>query len=111
MGLVQLINQNPHVRRIIRSCCALALLPAGLIRRGLRILVAEAARLNVIQHLAEFFNYMVDTWMTDRMLVKLSVFGLKHRTNNVAEAANKILRRRTGAHRPGLWHFLCKSKF
>lgn len=108
MGLVPLMNANRHLKSIVRSCCALALLPARAIRRGFVTLMTEAARRNVLQQLTPFFDYMIETWLTQRMIPKLSVFRLRHRTNNVAEAVNKVLRRRTGAHRPGLWHFLSK---
>lgn len=108
LGLVPLVNANQHAKRILRSCCALALLPANLIHRGFRRIAAEAAQQNLLQDLMPFLQYMVNTWMSDQMLPKLSVFGLRNRTNNVAETSNKMLRRRTGAHRPGLWHFLCK---
>lgn len=67
----------------------------------------EANAAGLIQVLQPFFDYFINTWMSPAFFPSLSVYGVKNRTNNVAESANKILRSLTGAHRPSLWHFLC----
>ncbi|XP_034252579.1 uncharacterized protein LOC117652054 [Thrips palmi] len=106
LGLTQLMRDNRVLRSLVRASLALPLLPAGLIDRGLRTLILEAQRSGHFPVLEPFFTYWVETWGNPRFFRYLSVYGLKHRTNNVAESANRLLRSKTGAHRPGLWHFL-----
>ncbi|KAE8739287.1 hypothetical protein FOCC_FOCC015210 [Frankliniella occidentalis] len=106
LGLVPFMNQQRRLKSLIRSVCALPLLPQNLIGRGLNTLIQEARRRGYIQLLAPFFNYLIDTWMTNPLFSTMCVFNQPHRTNNVSESCNRMLRARTGAHRPGLWHFL-----
>lgn len=107
MGLVPVMAQNYYVKSIVRSACAIPLLPKTVMARGLQTLITEAERKHVIIALKEFFEYFTQTWMC-KHFETLSVYGLKHRTNNLAESCNKMLRVKTGAHRPSLWHFICK---
>lgn len=71
------------MRGIVRSTLALPLLPSGLIDRGLRSLIIEAVRRGHFAVLEPFFDYWIATWGNRRFFRFLSVFGLKHRTNNV----------------------------
>ncbi|KAJ1528957.1 hypothetical protein ONE63_007325 [Megalurothrips usitatus] len=100
------MQQNRNLRSIIRSMLALPLLPTNLIIRGYRTLMVEAQRTGLLGLLNELFQYWTDTWAAPHVFQSLSVYGLRHRTNNVCESANRLLRSKTGAHRPGLWHFL-----
>ena len=108
MGFVPAMNAYPALKSLIRSVCGLPLLPRPLMMRGLMSLISEARRRGFLLFLQSFFLYIINTWMSPNMIRRLCVFRLKHRTNNVAECANRLLRNRTGAHRPGLWHFHCK---
>lgn len=108
LGLRALLLNDLILRSIVRSILALPLLPAALIDRGLQTLIVEATRGGYFLVLQPLFNYWIDTWGRQRFFQFLSVFGVAHRTNNVCESANRLLRSKTGAHRPGLWHFLCK---
>lgn len=107
LGLIPAIN-NRRLRSLIRSVCAVPLLPKALMERGVQTLISEAAQRGFFPLLNDFFEYYIGFWMAPHIKSRLSVFGMKHRTNNVSECSNKLLRSRTGAHRPGLWHFLCK---
>ncbi|KAE8740773.1 hypothetical protein FOCC_FOCC013697 [Frankliniella occidentalis] len=106
LGLVPFMNQHRRLRSLIRSVCALPLLPQALMGRGLNTLIQEANRRGYLQLLTPFFNYMIDTWMSNPLFSTLSVYDQPHRTNNVSESCNRMLRSRTGVHRPGLWQFL-----
>ncbi|KAK3910862.1 Protein FAR1-RELATED SEQUENCE 2 [Frankliniella fusca] len=106
LGLVPFMNQHRQLRSLIRAMCALPLLPQALMGRGLNTLIQEATRRGYVQFLNPYFNYMIDTWMTNPLFSTMSVYDQPHRTNNVSESCNRMLRSKTGAHRPGLWHFL-----
>ncbi|XP_052119508.1 uncharacterized protein LOC127748758 [Frankliniella occidentalis] len=106
LGLVPFMNQHRRLKSLIRSACALALLPKNVMARGLNTLIQEATRRGYIQLLNGFFLYMINTWMTDPLFSTMSVYDQPHRTNNVSESCNRMLRSKTGAHRPGLWHFI-----
>ncbi|KAK3930908.1 putative 14.5 kDa early protein [Frankliniella fusca] len=106
LGLVPFMNQHRRFKSLICCVCALPLLPQAVIGRGFNTLIQEATRRGYIQLLNGFFNYMIDTWMTDPLFSTMCVYGQPHRTNNVSESCNRMLRSRTGAHRPGLWNFL-----
>ena len=102
------MNANRRLKSIVRSACAIPLLPPALMERGIQTLIQEAAQHGILPHLDSFFQYLINTWMAPNVKKRLSVFRLRHRTNNVAESNNRLRRGRTGAYRPGLWHFLCK---
>lgn len=108
MGLVPLMTANMELRKLIRSFCAIPLLPQNLIQRGVESLMRTAQRRGFLPLLNEFFTYFIDTWIAGPFFESLSVYNQPHRTNNVAESANKMLRKKTGVHRPGLWHFIGK---
>lgn len=108
LGLIPELNNSRPLKSLIRSVCAIPLLPTALMERGVQTLISEAARRGFFPLLDNFFEYYINFWMAPNVKRRLSVFGMKHRTNNVSECCNKLLRSRTGAHRPGLWHFLCK---
>ena len=108
MGLGPLMRENRVLRSLVRSTLAIPLLPQRFMARGLASLIREANAAGLINILQPFFNYMIDTWMSPTFFRSLSVYGIRHRTNNVCESANKILRSFTGAHRPSLWHFICE---
>lgn len=106
--LAAVMRENRVVKSIVRSTMAIPLLPTNLMARGLQSLMREAAIAGVNGILEGFFNYFIDTWFSPTYFGSLSVYGIRHRTNNVCESCNRLLRSLTGAHRPGLWHFLSK---
>lgn len=106
LGLIPHMRQDRQLKTLIRSFCAIPLLPQNLIERGVRILMAQAHQRGFLPLLNDFLHYYIDTFMTMPFFGSLSVFEQPHRTNNVAESCNKLLRKKTGAHRPRLWHFV-----
>ena len=108
LGLTAYLRESRIAKSLVRSALAIPLLPQRLMARGFQTLIAEANRRGLFGPLEPFFNYMTETWFSMPFLQSLSVYGLKHRTNNCAESANRLLRSKTGAHKPSVWHFLCK---
>ena len=98
LELTAFLQQNREAKSLVRASLAIPLLPQRLMARGFRTLIAEAARRGILGPLEPFFNYFIDTWFSARFFRSLSVFGLKHRTNNCSESANRMLRAKTGVH-------------
>lgn len=111
LGLTAFSRRNLRNRSLLRSFLGIPLLPQHMIVRGFATLVTEAQRLGVLVELGGFITYFMKTWLTQPYFQTLSVFRLKHRTNNLCESCNKLLRSKTGAHKPGLWHFLSKQPY
>ncbi len=109
LHLFPTMRANRRLNSLVRSLLGIPLLPGNLMLRGFDTLVREARQRNLFAILDPLFTYYANFWFSPAVFQSLSVYGLKHRTNNIAESANRLLRSRTGAHRPGLWHFLCKS--
>ena len=80
MGLIPQINNNRPLKSLIRSLCAIPLLPTALMERGVQTLMTEAARRGFFPLLGNFFEYYIGFWMAPNVKSRLSVFGLKHRT-------------------------------
>ncbi|KAJ1531333.1 hypothetical protein ONE63_000017 [Megalurothrips usitatus] len=81
------VRDSEWAARIVRCCGAIALLPPGMMRRGLLVLFRQAKAQGVWRSLKEFLLYVKNTSLKD----VLSVFLAKHRTNNVSESWNRSL--------------------
>ncbi|KAK3923567.1 Tyrosine-protein kinase etk [Frankliniella fusca] len=106
MGLTGFLNVHDRARSIVRSLLALPLLPRDLIGEGFMSLAYEAADEGVYAVLHQFFLNIHSTWLTGFRYEMLSVFLAVHRTNNVSESANRMLRLRTHVHHPNISTFL-----
>lgn len=111
LGLQPLMNASRKLSSIIRATYAIPLLPPRLLRKGFVALVREAYRQGLLRHLDAFFEYLNDTWLNGFRADALSVFLARHRTNNVSESANRMLRVRTKVHHPTVSLFLGKFKW
>lgn len=106
MGLTGFLNLHDRARSIVRSLLALPLLPRDLIGEGFMSLAYEAADEGVYAVLHQFFLKINTTWLSGFRYEMLSVFLAEHRTNNVSESANRMLRLRTHVHHPNISLFL-----
>ncbi|KAK3932380.1 Carboxy-S-adenosyl-L-methionine synthase [Frankliniella fusca] len=95
MGLTYYLGLHPRAKSIVRSLLALPLLPQNRIMEGFMSLAYEAAEEAVYAVLHTFFLKVLDTWLVGFRFQMLSVFLADHRTNNVSESANRMLRLRT----------------
>lgn len=98
-------NDNGH--RIARLCLAIPLAPPGRVQEALNCIVIEARRLGLMDEFAEFFQYIQQTWINYVGDAILSVFGIRHRTNNVAECFHRNINARL-VRRPNVWRFVGK---
>ncbi len=106
MGLTQFLAFHEGARAIVRCLLALPLLPPDLIGAGFLTLAHEAADEGIYRLLHQFFLKIHDTWLRGFRFDMLSVCGAEHRTNNVSESANRMLRLRTHVHHPNVSLFL-----
>ncbi|KAK3913488.1 Glutamate receptor ionotropic, NMDA 2C, partial [Frankliniella fusca] len=106
MGLTHYLRLHPRAKSIVRSLLALPLLPQNLIMEGFMSLAYEAAEEAVYAVLHTFFLRVLQTWLVGFRFEMMSVFLADHRTNNVSESANRMLRLRTQVHHPNISLFL-----
>lgn len=78
----QLKCVNKPENRIVSLVTALALLPAERILEGFVYIKAESE----VYKVDKFIHYVEKTWMKTKMMEVISVFGKRHRTNNVIES-------------------------
>ena len=107
LKLTRLVRENPRARSLLRSFLSIPLLPHDMMRRAFITLLRMAVNLGLLPVL-HFLSYFWTTWMTGFRYETLCAYGLDSRTNNATEAANRTLRRETGAHHPNTWRFLGK---
>lgn len=105
LGLHALVRDNPNARRVVRLCLAIPLAPPGRLFEALNAILVEARRLDLHDQLLNLFNYLRATWIQGIGERILSVFGVRHRTNNIAEAHHRNLNSRV-VRRPNIWRFL-----
>lgn len=108
LGLRPHIFTNRKVDRLVRSFCALALLPVKLLWKGLEVLAIRARREGVFLFLEPLFYYIKNTWYSYTNLRMLSVYNCPHRTNNVCESCNAAMVAAMKQKRPNIWSFQCK---
>ncbi|KAK3923966.1 Glutamine--tRNA ligase [Frankliniella fusca] len=106
LHLLQYIQQSEVIDSIVRSCCALALLPLAKMWDGLRVLVRRAVEEGVWDILSPLFVYIRNTWYSASRLPMFCVFGAIDRTNNACESSNATLRAAVRHKHPNIWCFL-----
>jgi hypothetical protein len=104
-GLHNLVRDNENAARIVRLCLAIPLAPPGRLQEALNSIMLESRRLNLFNDFSNFFQYIRGTWILGVGDAILSVFGVRHRTNNVAECHHRNLNSRL-VQRPNIWRFL-----
>lgn len=110
LGLHQLVRDNENARRIVRLCLAIPLCPPRRLQEALNAIVIEARRLQLVDEFTNFFHYIRGTWLNGVGEEVLSVFGVRHRTNNVAECHHRNLNSRL-VQRPNIWRFIGKLPY
>ncbi|KAK3915241.1 Elongation factor G [Frankliniella fusca] len=105
LGLHALVRDNENARRVVRLCLAIPLAPPNRLIEALNAVVVEARRLNLHNQMSDLFNYLRATLIEGVGEHILSVFGVRHRTNNVAEAHHRNLNARV-VRRPDIWRFI-----
>ncbi|KAK3932642.1 putative WRKY transcription factor protein 1 [Frankliniella fusca] len=105
LGLHAIVRDNQNARRIVRLCLAIPLSPPGRLFEALNAVVMEARRLNLQEQFTDLFNYLRATWIEGIGERTLCVFGVRHRTNNVAEAHHRNINSRV-VRRPNVWRFI-----
>lgn len=107
LGLHQLVRDNVNARRIVRLSLAIPLAPPARLMEALNEVVVESRRLQLQESFANFFQYLRGTWIEGIGESILSVFGVRHRTNNLAECHHRNINSRL-VRRPNIWRFLGK---
>lgn len=104
IGLHALVRDVENARRIVRLAMAIPLVPADRLKGALNSVLIEARRLGLFDQFEHFFLYIRETWILG-VGRSLSVFRVRHRTNNVAECHHRNLNARL-VRRPNIWRFL-----
>jgi len=107
LGLQALVRDNENARRIVRLSLAIPLAPPGRLILALNEVIMEARRLHLQDLFRDFFNYLRATWIEGVVQQILCVFGVRHRTNNAAEAHHRNINSRV-VRRPNVWRFIGK---
>jgi len=105
LGLHALVRDSENARRVVRLCLGIPLAPPGHLFDALNAIVIEARRLNLHDRFVDLFAYLRGTWLEGVGERVLCVFGVRHRTNNVAEAHHRNLNSRV-VRRPNVWRFI-----
>lgn len=105
LGLHAVVRDNDNARRILRLSMSIPLVPPNRIQEALNAIIVEARRLFLFNEFEGFFNYIRTTWIDVIGPEVLSVFGVRHRTNNAAESHHRNLNSRL-VRRPNIWRFL-----
>ncbi|KAK3911586.1 2-C-methyl-D-erythritol 4-phosphate cytidylyltransferase [Frankliniella fusca] len=131
LGLHAFLRDSEIARRIVRHCLAVPLAPPGWLLEALNAVITEACRLDLQDQFRaemcngwagstrwlsklcylgarpdpDLFNYLRVTWIEGVGERVLCVFGVRHRTNNVAEAHHRNLNSRV-VRRPNVWRFI-----
>ena len=110
----EVLNMGAALKRgpinyIVKLCCALALLPERLMRRGFLLIMREARGLgpHVYRQVMNFLNYVLTSWLNNDVKRHwMCFFGSFHRTNNTCECHNRVLRRTLGLTQPNIYNFI-----
>ena len=106
LGLHAIVRDFENARRIVRMSMGIPLAPADRLQEALNCVLVEARRLDLLDQFQDFFQYIRQTWILG-VGSTLSVFGVRHRTNNIAECHHRNLNARL-VRRPNIWRFLGK---
>lgn len=104
LGLHATVRDDENARRIVRMGMGIPLVPGIRFQEALNAVVIKSRRLQVFNDFQAFFQYIRETWILG-VGHSLSVFGVRHRTNNVAECHHRNLNARL-VRRPNIWRFL-----
>ncbi|XP_034246644.1 uncharacterized protein LOC117648296 [Thrips palmi] len=104
LGMTKKIKDSPHVRRVVRSFCALPLLPQSYIIRGYNSLLKTATKKRVAATILPLANYWQTQWLNKVHL--LSVSGCEDRTTNGSECDNRMFQDAVRQARPNCWDFM-----
>ncbi|XP_026290929.1 uncharacterized protein LOC113215512 [Frankliniella occidentalis] len=108
LGMFHLLRRHPY-ERLVKLCCALALLPMRLIQRGFILILRQARQAGgrVYNRMRPFFAYVWRNWVGHPVRREwMCVFGSYHRTNNTCESHNRVLNNYVGIRHPNIYHFL-----
>lgn len=106
LRLVSLIRRNHLANSIVRSMCALALLPSHDIPAALGKLARHAKREGVWDALHRLFLYFKTYWLRRKSI--LSVYECDDRTNNACESDNRTFRDSVKVKHANIFCFLSK---
>ncbi|XP_065683470.1 uncharacterized protein LOC136096235 [Hydra vulgaris] len=96
------------IRKWGKKYIALCMLPSYLVQgelTKLKIITAQFPRADIKEKMKRFESYFDHFWMGCKTPNHFSVFGLKHRTNNVSESLHSKMSRNMTSH-TGFWRFL-----
>ncbi|KAK3931471.1 Ral guanine nucleotide dissociation stimulator-like 2 [Frankliniella fusca] len=97
------------MRKVLRQCSAISLLPVEHFQRALDLIKLSVRRRDVVVYylMRHFFQYVDNKWINnDRRRREMCFFNSTDRTNNACESHNKMLQKKMGAHRPNVWAFI-----
>lgn len=114
LGLRGLFGSCETFRGWIRSVMALPLLPAGRIRTGAAELLGQkktalgAVTYRDRSRIRKFESYIQNFWLGRVGPERMSVYSLRHRTNNITESYHRWLKPKLGATaaHPPFWQFM-----
>lgn len=88
------IIENPHASRALKMFFRLCLLPPEAITTGGLAIRDFMVENNILDEFSEFNRYFVTYWIKKITPAGFSVYGRRHRTNNLLESFNAKLKRR-----------------
>ncbi|KAJ1518780.1 hypothetical protein ONE63_011611 [Megalurothrips usitatus] len=106
IGLAVPIRDNEEVDSLVRSMCALALLPSKKLVKGIEALADRCLAQGHWWLLKPMFEYIRDTWCIPSRRKMFSVYKCPHRTSNACESCNSTLRSAVRQKHPNVWSFL-----
>ncbi|XP_063393612.1 uncharacterized protein LOC134678836 [Cydia fagiglandana] len=83
-------NKSKPEKRIVGMCAVLPLLPAEYVTEAWQHIKNELVACNFLK-MDKFIKYVNRVWLNKRIKKFISVFGQRHRTNNVAESFHGVL--------------------
>jgi len=109
LRILKFKNALPSLMDYLRKSCAIALLPVQYFRVALDILRRDAYEEDPLLYylLHNFFEYMEFRWIGNRYRrLWMGFWESMHRTNNLCESHNRMLRKEVGAYRPNVYAFI-----
>lgn len=109
IGLLPLIQEYVICDTIVRSLCALPLLPTHKIKDGVLEMAEFTNNAGWWDQLSSFFVYIKTTWLRPSRLPIFSVYNCKHRTSNCCESYHHVMNSTVGqvAH-PNVYFLICE---
>ncbi len=111
LGLEGTFKANDHFRYQVKCLMSLPFLPAAFIRpmaahtfSSIRGMEGFANETKV--QVRKFTSYVSRFWLTTVTPERMSVYDLRHSTNNHCEALHSRLKSRIRSHHPSIWTFV-----